>query len=283
VLTVLVLAMGLLFGLVDASLGATAHTHKSKTAKCKTKKQKKTKKCKAAAKKKKAKKKTATAPAPAAAAPAATCTKTAAASKTALDALFAHIGSAHLERSPFEQVADALAVDEYVKLHTIWIQSMTAGLPDALSQSFDAFLAHVLSAHMELSPGEQVADALDVDGYAKLHTVWLEGVLKPLLVGSEACTTPTPPSPAPPASGGTAVEIKGNAYAPPSLTVPLGSTVTWTNADEAPHTVTSASGSELKSPTLQKGGTFSHMFHSAGTFAYYCAVHPDMKGTVTVQ
>jgi plastocyanin len=293
VLTVFALAIALVFALVPSSFGATAtgaaHPHKAKkkTVKCKTKKQKKTKKCKALAKKKKAKKKKAKAVvAPAAAAAAPACTQVSSATKTLLDGLFAHIQSAHLETSPFQQVAEALQVDDYAKLHTIWIESMTAGLGDKLNQSLDAFLAHVVSAHLELSPGEQVSDALDVDDYAKLHTIWLEGVVKPLLMGSETCSTTTTPSPTPsaPTTSGTAVDIKGNAYVPPSLTVPLGSTVTWTNSDEAPHTVTSAAGgSELKSPTLQKGGKFSHMFHSAGTFSYYCAVHPDMKGTVTVQ
>ena len=76
--------------------------------------------------------------------------------------------------------------------------------------------------------------------------------------------------------------IKGYAFAPAALTVPAGTTVTWTNQDAAPHTVTSEGSGPLDSPNLQKGDSWSFTFTTPGTYAYYCAVHPDMKGTVTV-
>jgi plastocyanin len=79
------------------------------------------------------------------------------------------------------------------------------------------------------------------------------------------------------------VMIKGYAYSPASLTVNVGDTVTWTNMDTAPHTVTVTSGPEkFASANLAKGESFSFTFSKAGTYAYYCAVHPDMKATVTV-
>jgi plastocyanin len=53
--------------------------------------------------------------------------------------------------------------------------------------------------------------------------------------------------------------------------------------DSAPHTVTVSSGPEkFGSPNLQKGDSFSYKFTKPGTYDYYCAVHPDMKGSVTV-
>ncbi|MFL6022765.1 MAG: cupredoxin family copper-binding protein [Marmoricola sp.] len=79
------------------------------------------------------------------------------------------------------------------------------------------------------------------------------------------------------------VMIENYAFSPAALTVEVGDTVTWTNMDEAPHTVTVSSGPvKFASPTLQKGQTFTYTFTKAGTYSYYCAVHPDMKATVTV-
>jgi len=77
--------------------------------------------------------------------------------------------------------------------------------------------------------------------------------------------------------------IMNYAFSPSSLTVAAGSTITWTNMDTAPHTVTVSSGPvKFNSPTLQKGDTFTYTFAKAGTYQYYCAVHPDMKASVTV-
>jgi len=79
------------------------------------------------------------------------------------------------------------------------------------------------------------------------------------------------------------VMIMNYAFSPAALTVKVGDTVTWTNMDEAPHTVTVSSGPvKFASPTLQKGETFTYTFTKAGAYSYYCAVHPDMKATVTV-
>ena len=77
-------------------------------------------------------------------------------------------------------------------------------------------------------------------------------------------------------------DISGYEYAPGDITVAAGDTVTWTNSDTAPHTVTSTGGGPLDSPTMQKGDTWSFTFTQAGSYPFYCAVHPDMKGSVTV-
>ena len=77
-------------------------------------------------------------------------------------------------------------------------------------------------------------------------------------------------------------DIVGYEYAPGDVTVATGDTITWTNSDTAPHTVTSTSGSVLDSPTMQQGDTWSFTFTLPGSYPYYCAIHPDMKGSVTV-
>ena len=79
------------------------------------------------------------------------------------------------------------------------------------------------------------------------------------------------------------VMIENYQYSPSALSVHVGDSVTWTNMDQAPHTVTTSSGPEkISSPTLQKGESFTFTFTKAGTYQYYCAVHPEMKASVTV-
>ena len=75
--------------------------------------------------------------------------------------------------------------------------------------------------------------------------------------------------------------IQNFAISPNPIAIAPGSTVTWTNLDGAPHTVTADDGS-WGSSTLGHGGAYSHVFTSPGTHTYYCAIHPFMKGTVVV-
>jgi plastocyanin len=85
----------------------------------------------------------------------------------------------------------------------------------------------------------------------------------------------------PVAVAGDAVTIDNFAFVPATLTVRAGSTVTWTNRDEEPHTVAAADGS-FHSPGMGTGATYSHTFPSAGKFDYVCSIHPSMHGTVVV-
>jgi plastocyanin len=86
-----------------------------------------------------------------------------------------------------------------------------------------------------------------------------------------------------PGVAATPATIEHYAFSPADLTVHVGDTVTWTNLDEAPHTVTSSSGpTAIDSPQLNKGQSFAYTFTTAGTWQYYCAIHPDMKGVVHV-
>ena len=75
--------------------------------------------------------------------------------------------------------------------------------------------------------------------------------------------------------------IEGFAFSPGTIEIKVGTTVTWTNNDSAPHTVTSSDGM-LDSGRLEQGATFSYTFDTAGSFDYFCEFHPNMTGTVVV-
>ncbi len=83
------------------------------------------------------------------------------------------------------------------------------------------------------------------------------------------------------AAGGTSVSIVSFAFDPASVTIDAGTTVTWTNNDTVPHTVTATDGS-FNSGNLNPGESFSFTFDEAGTFDYICNYHPNMTGTVIV-
>lgn len=105
---------------------------------------------------------------------------------------------------------------------------------------------------------------------------------QPAATATQPAATPTEPVPSPTASAATeAVTIKGFAFDPTSVTVKVGASVTWTNEDSAPHTITSDKG-DWDSGRLVQGGTYTHKFDQAGTYAYKCTIHPTMQGTVVV-
>ena len=79
-----------------------------------------------------------------------------------------------------------------------------------------------------------------------------------------------------------AVKIDNFKFGPEDLTVAVGTTVTWTNRDDIPHTVVSTTG-VFKSKVLDTDEKFSFTFTKAGTYDYFCSVHPKMTGKVIVQ
>jgi plastocyanin len=80
------------------------------------------------------------------------------------------------------------------------------------------------------------------------------------------------------------VVIKQYAYSPANLTIGHGDTVTWTNQDSVEHDVKVTQGpATFRSPLLGKGQSWSHTFTTAGSYAYICSVHPDMKASITVR
>jgi plastocyanin len=78
------------------------------------------------------------------------------------------------------------------------------------------------------------------------------------------------------------IKIENFAFSPAVATVKVGTTVTWTNNDTDPHTVTSMDNGPIKSPTMQQGNTFHYTFTAPGKFEYLCTIHPFMTATVVV-
>jgi plastocyanin len=113
--------------------------------------------------------------------------------------------------------------------------------------------------------------------------MWLAGVAVPVLVAvmllavSTSVTANTQPS-----ATNTVVKIDNFSFGPQTVTVPVGATVTWTNSDDIPHTSVSTDG-VFKSKVLDTDEKFSYTFTKAGTYPYYCTIHPKMTGTVVVQ
>jgi plastocyanin len=78
------------------------------------------------------------------------------------------------------------------------------------------------------------------------------------------------------------VKVDNFSFGPATLTVAVGTTVTWTNRDNIPHVVVSTD-SVFKSKVLDTGEKFSYTFTKPGTFPYLCSIHPKMTGKVVVQ
>ena len=89
----------------------------------------------------------------------------------------------------------------------------------------------------------------------------------------------TPPPAGPPSAAD--VSIGDDIFTPSAITVAVGATVDWTNGDDSEHTVTSADGG-FDSGIMNPGAGFAQTFDTAGSFPYFCALHSDMTGTVTV-
>jgi plastocyanin len=84
------------------------------------------------------------------------------------------------------------------------------------------------------------------------------------------------------AAGRAAVKIDNFVFGPQTMTVPVGTTVTWTNSDDIPHTAVSTDG-VFKSKVMDTDETFSYTFTQAGTYSYYCTIHPKMTGQIVVK
>jgi plastocyanin len=115
------------------------------------------------------------------------------------------------------------------------------------------------------------------------RNVWVAGLAMPVLIallllaGSGSATAADQP-----AAANAEVKIDNFSFGPQTVTVPVGATVTWTNHDDIPHTVVSTDG-VFKSKVRDTDETFSYTFTKAGTYPYFCSVHPKMTGKVVVQ
>ena len=91
-----------------------------------------------------------------------------------------------------------------------------------------------------------------------------------------------PEAPVPAAPAVQQVTIDNFTFTPANVTVAAGTTVTWINHDDVPHTVT-ANDKLFTSKALDTDGTFSHTFTKPGTYPYFCAVHRHMTGQIIVK
>ncbi len=109
------------------------------------------------------------------------------------------------------------------------------------------------------------------------------------------CTPAAPPSPTRPlgtapvlastpteSAAGPLIAIEGFKYQPATLTVSVGTTVTWVDQDDDAHTVTADDG-RFTSAGLDRGEQFSYRFTAPGTYAYHCALHPQMTARIIVK
>src|SRR5258706_15160728 len=78
------------------------------------------------------------------------------------------------------------------------------------------------------------------------------------------------------------VKVDNFSFGPATLTVAVGTTVTWTNRDDIPHTIVSTE-KVFKSKVLDTDEKFSFTFDKAGTYPYFCSIHPKMTGSVVVR
>jgi len=115
------------------------------------------------------------------------------------------------------------------------------------------------------------------------RNVWVAGLAMPimiallLLAGSTSVTAADQPP-----AANAEVKIDNFSFGPQTVTVPVGATVIWINHDDIPHTVVSTDGL-FKSKVRDTDETFSYTFTKAGTYPYFCSVHPKMTGKVVVQ
>jgi amicyanin len=122
-------------------------------------------------------------------------------------------------------------------------------------------------------------------------TALLVGAAMGIVVGT-ATAAPTPGAAAPASvvaervmpgtsAASEAVIIQNFAFSPATVTIKVGTTLTWTNRDQDPHTVSATSGA-FHSPTLSTGQSYQYTFTTPGRFDYLCTIHPFMTATVVV-
>jgi amicyanin len=79
------------------------------------------------------------------------------------------------------------------------------------------------------------------------------------------------------------VSIDNFTFNPQKLTVKAGTTVTWTNKDDIPHGIAATENAFKRSAAMDTDGTYSFTFTTAGTYQYFCYIHPHMTGTIVVE
>lgn len=105
-----------------------------------------------------------------------------------------------------------------------------------------------------------------------------------LLAAQTAMPARAATSPASDAATANTVRIDNFSFSPKTLTVTAGTTVTWVNRDDEPHTVTSGDEPRtLGSAALDTDERFTYTFAKPGTYPYFCKIHPHMTGVIVVK
>jgi len=116
-----------------------------------------------------------------------------------------------------------------------------------------------------------------------MKKIWIVGLATTVMIAMLLLAgTPSIAANDQPAGASADVKIDNFSFGPQTLTVSVGTTVVWTNRDDIPHTVVSADG-VFKSKVRDTDEKFSYTFTKAGTYPYFCSVHPKMTGKVVVQ
>jgi plastocyanin len=111
------------------------------------------------------------------------------------------------------------------------------------------------------------------------YALTITAMLVVMLVGRETTQAAVP---AAPSAAAAEVKIDNFSFTPATITVPVGTQVTWTNRDDIPHTIVTEDKT-VKSKALDTDEKFSATFDKPGTYSYFCSIHPKMKGTIVVQ
>jgi plastocyanin len=110
--------------------------------------------------------------------------------------------------------------------------------------------------------------------FAKVLRPALPGAAAAFLAFGVAAATPATPN---------QVTIGNFTFGPTALVVKAGTTVTWLNGDDIPHTVVAADTKTFRSKVLDSGDKFSFTFTKPGAYAYFCSIHPHMTGKIVVK
>jgi plastocyanin len=122
------------------------------------------------------------------------------------------------------------------------------------------------------------SDLKEGDHFVNTRRIHLLTAIGMVMLGAMEMFTPS----AAEAPDETKIVVKDFMFNPTPLTVKAGSTVTWTNMDDEPHTAVSDTG-VFKSGGMDTNESFSFKFDKPGTYHYTCTIHPRMVGTIVVQ
>lgn len=114
------------------------------------------------------------------------------------------------------------------------------------------------------------------------HVFLCLGLLLPALLTDAADAQQSVAANAPPTGSAVDIRIDNFTFNPPEIIVSAGTTITWTNGDDIPHTVM-AVNKAFRSKVMDSEQTFSFSFSAPGTYEYFCSLHPHMTGKVIVK